>query len=139
MWFIPLRGTIIQVRYYTIAVAVFDVAQIHSFATFQPSLTTYATIISLSLPVLNKHQMRGYGRDDSCRRRAQLVDDRNRHATAYIRSLPLLKEGSQTLRKLGPDRSDTVERLRLSMHFSLSYQLAASFGYSCTMHWAARR
>ncbi|EIN08912.1 hypothetical protein PUNSTDRAFT_134086 [Punctularia strigosozonata HHB-11173 SS5] len=28
------------VRYYTIALALFDVAQIHSFATFQPSLTT---------------------------------------------------------------------------------------------------
>jgi len=28
------------VRYYTITVTVFDVAQIHSFATFQPSPTT---------------------------------------------------------------------------------------------------
>ncbi|KAI0032781.1 hypothetical protein K488DRAFT_22931, partial [Vararia minispora EC-137] len=28
------------VRYYTVAVELFDVAQIHSFATFQPSLTT---------------------------------------------------------------------------------------------------
>ncbi|TCD61725.1 hypothetical protein EIP91_008011 [Steccherinum ochraceum] len=37
----------IWVRYYTIAVTLFDVAQIHSFATFQPSLTTCVAMDSV--------------------------------------------------------------------------------------------